>query len=72
MRTDFDHIISRKQLELPAALRILCEEFITAISGTNSLWKSQGRILKVVPYGSHARGDLVEDPFGGYESDYDL
>ncbi len=31
-----------------------------------------GRILKVILYGSYARGDWVDDPIGGYQSDYDI
>ncbi len=32
----------------------------------------RGRILKVILYGSYARGDWVDDPIGGYQSDYDI
>ena len=35
-------------------------------------WKKRGRILKVILYGSYARGDWVDDPKGGYRSDYDI
>jgi predicted nucleotidyltransferase len=31
-----------------------------------------GRLLKIILYGSYARGDWVEDPVGRYFSDYDL
>src|SRR5690606_21198119 len=31
-----------------------------------------GRLLKIVLFGSYARGDWVEDPVGRYFSDYDL
>lgn len=34
--------------------------------------RRQGQILKVVLFGSYARGDWVDDPVGGYKSDYDL
>jgi len=34
--------------------------------------RKQGRILKVILFGSYARGDWVDDPVGGYKSDYDL
>lgn len=72
MRTDLDHLPGRKQQDLHGAVRILFEEFMAAISGTTSTWKKQGRILKVILYGSYARGDWVDDPIGGYRSDYDL
>ena len=31
-----------------------------------------GRLLKIILFGSYARGDWVEDPVGRYFSDYDL
>lgn len=34
--------------------------------------RRQGQILKIVLFGSYARGDWVDDPVGGYKSDYDL
>ncbi|GAA0645305.1 nucleotidyltransferase and HEPN domain-containing protein [Sphingomonas ursincola] len=72
MRTDIDHLPNQKQQELQAAVRILFEEFAAAIGNTTAPWKKQGRILKVILYGSYARGDWVDDPVGGYKSDYDL
>lgn len=72
MRNDIDHLPGQKQQELQAAVRILFEEFTAAIGNTTAPWKKQGRILKVILYGSYARGDWVEDPVGGYKSDYDL
>jgi predicted nucleotidyltransferase/HEPN domain-containing protein len=72
MRTDMDHLPGQKQQELQAAVRILFEEFAVAIGNTTAPWKKQGRILKVILYGSYARGDWVDDPVGGYKSDYDL
>jgi predicted nucleotidyltransferase/HEPN domain-containing protein len=72
MRTDLDHLPGRKQQELKVAVRILFEEFAAAISVTTAPWKKRGRILKIVLYGSHARGDWVDDPIGGYKSDFDL
>lgn len=72
MRTDIDHLPGQKQHELQATVRILFEEFTAAIGNTTAPWKKQGRILKVILYGSYARGDWVDDPVGGYKSDYDL
>jgi len=72
MRTDIDHLPGQKQQELQAAVRILFEEFAAAIGNTTAPWKKQGRILKVILYGSYARGDWVDDPVGGYKSDFDL
>jgi predicted nucleotidyltransferase/HEPN domain-containing protein len=38
----------------------------------NQPFTKQARILKLVLYGSYARGDWVDDPVGGYTSDYDI
>ncbi len=37
-------------------------------------WKRQARILKVILYGSYARGGWVDEPHAakGYQSDFDL
>lgn len=52
-------------------VRILFEEFAATIGNATTAWKRQGRILKVILC-SYARGDWVNDPIGGYQSDYDL
>lgn len=72
MRIDLDHLPEQKQQELLAVVRILFEEFTAAIGSTTAAWKKQAKILKVILYGSYARGDWVDDPVGGYKSDYDL
>lgn len=72
MRTDLDHLPAAKQQELHEVVRILFEEFAAAIGETTAPWKKQARILKVILYGSYARGDWVDDPIGGYKSDYDI
>jgi predicted nucleotidyltransferase len=53
-------------------VRVLFEEFEAALKSATQPWKKQGRILKLVLYGSYARGDWVEDHAGGYVSDYDI
>ncbi|KKW89368.1 MULTISPECIES: HEPN domain-containing protein [Sphingobium] len=72
MKTSLDHLPERKQRELGEIRRILFEEFEDTIAGRNAPHRKAGRILKVILYGSHARGDWVEDPVGGYFSDYDV
>ncbi|NNM77749.1 HEPN domain-containing protein [Sphingomonas sp. ID1715] len=72
MRTDLDHLPVAKQRELERVRRILFEEFDDAIRLGTQAWKKQGRILKMILYGSYARGDWIHDPVGGYVSDYDL
>ena len=72
MRTDLDHLPVSKQRELQHIVRVLFEEFEAALRSATQPWKKAGRILKIVLYGSYARGDWVEDPVGGYVSDYDI
>lgn len=72
MRTSLDHLPQSKQRELGHVLRVLFEEFEAAHAMGTSKWKKQARIFKIVLYGSYARGDWVDDPVGGYKSDYDL
>lgn len=72
MKTDLDHLPDRKRRDLDRIVEILFAEFEDATSLATQKWKKQGRILKVILYGSYARGDWVADPVGGYFSDYDL
>ncbi|MEG3143170.1 HEPN domain-containing protein [Sphingomonas sp. RT2P30] len=72
MRDTLDHLPSSKQRELAHVVRVLFEEFAEATARATQPWKKKGRILKVVLYGSYARGDWVDDPVGGYQSDYDI
>jgi predicted nucleotidyltransferase/HEPN domain-containing protein len=72
MPTDLDHLPASKQRELQHVVRVLFEEFEAALKSASQPWKKQGRILKLVLYGSYARGDWVEDQAGGYVSDYDI
>ncbi|HVK82051.1 MAG TPA: nucleotidyltransferase and HEPN domain-containing protein [Verrucomicrobiae bacterium] len=72
MRTGLDHLPQSKQRELADVVRILFEEFEIAHARGNSDWNRKGRIFKIVIYGSYARGDWVDDPVGGYQSDYDI
>ena len=55
-------------------MQILFEEFADATSIATSTWKKQARILKVILYGSYARGGWVDEPHTakGYQSDFDL
>ena len=74
MRTDLDHLPPAKQRELERVVQILFEEFGAATAIATSDWKRQARILKVILYGSYARGGWVDEPHTakGYRSDYDL
>jgi predicted nucleotidyltransferase/HEPN domain-containing protein len=72
MKTDLDHLPGSKQQDLARIVEILFAEFEDATALSTQKWKKQGRILKVILYGSYARGDWVADPVGGYYSDYDI
>ena len=72
MRSGLDHLPEAKRRELARIVEILFSEFEAAIAGGKVEFKRQGQILKVILFGSYARGDWVDDPVGGYVSDYDL
>ena len=74
MRTDLDHLPPAKQRELERVVAILFEEFGEATAIATAAWKRKGRILKIILYGSYARGGWVDEPHTakGYQSDYDL
>ena len=72
MKTDLDHLPQSKRTELEHVVRVLFAEFEDALALATQGWKKQGRIVKIVLYGSHARGDWVADPVGGYFSDFDI
>lgn len=72
MRTGLDHLPQSKQRELGHVVRVLIEEFEAAHAMGTLKWKKAGRVFKIVLYGSYARGDWVDDPVGGYQSDYDI
>lgn len=66
------HLPQTKRDELAFVLQTVFKEFAKKTSFTHSKKLNHGRIVKVVLFGSYARGDWVEDPVGGYYSDYDL
>lgn len=72
MRDDLSHLPQKQQDELVRAVRILMEEFESAIALGTQTWKRGGRILKIILFGSYARNDWVDDPENGYQSDFDL
>jgi predicted nucleotidyltransferase len=64
----------RKQRELTRVLEILHEEFEDALKEGSAEFKKRGRILKIILFGSYAKGGWVDEPFTmkGYRSDFDL
>ncbi|WP_240047611.1 nucleotidyltransferase domain-containing protein [Sphingomonas panacisoli] len=72
MRTDLDHLPEKQQDELRRTVTILREEFDKAIATATQPWKKNGKILKIILFGSYARDDWVDEPENGYQSDFDL
>lgn len=73
MKTDLDNLPPAKQRELERVVQILFEEFGDA-NGQATGNRRLGRILKVILYGSYARGGWVDEPHTakGYQLDFDL
>ena len=73
MRTDLDHLPAAKQRELERIVEILFDEFGQATENATGRRKG-ARILKIILFGSHARGDWVDAPLSAnqYKSDYDI
>lgn len=72
MKNDVDHLPAAQQEELTLATQILMDEFAVATSRATQSWKKNGKVRKIVLFGSYARGDWVDEPENGYQSDYDL
>ena len=75
MNTDIEHLPEKKRRELARIQEILFEEFEAAKGAKTSQHIVKGRILKIVLFGSYARGDWVDEAgktAKGYQSDYDL
>jgi predicted nucleotidyltransferase/HEPN domain-containing protein len=72
VRKDIDHLRPMLQRQLERAVETLRTEFAEAIKGKAWERGKQGRILKIVLYGSMARGTQVTDMRSGYRSDFDL
>lgn len=68
MNPSLDHLPDGKRQELERVLEILFRAFEDATRGKGP--RKQGHILKVLLFGSYARGDWVDDPAGGHKSDY--
>jgi predicted nucleotidyltransferase/HEPN domain-containing protein len=67
-----DHLPANKRRELARVLEIIFFEVEQFRATKLSMKKSDTKILKVILYGSYARGDWMEDRLSGYRSDYDL
>lgn len=74
MRRDLDHLPANKRRELERVLQLIFEEFEDVTACASEARRKAGRILKVILYGSYARGGWVDEPHTakGYKSDFDL
>lgn len=72
MKTSLDHLPAGKRRELTRVVELVREAFAEAVKGRKASRFKNGRLLKIILFGSYARGDWVEDPVGRYFSDYDI
>lgn len=72
MRTDIDHLPITQQGELARVRQTLMDEFATAIAGATQPWKKNGKVQKIVLFGSYSRDDWVDEAANGYQSDFDI
>jgi len=72
MKSDIDHLPTVQQDELERVQRILMAEFAEAIAKATTSSRRNGKILKIILFGSYARTDWVDEPANGYQSDFDL
>lgn len=72
MRTDLDHLPERQQQELDRVREILLEEFDKAVAHRTQPHRREGKVYKIILFGSYARDDWVDEPDNGYQSDFDL
>ena len=74
MKSSLEHLPEKKQRELARVVEIIHEEFADTLAGSSATFKTRGRILKIILFGSYARGTFVDEPhtMKGYRSDYDI
>ncbi|MGK9264995.1 nucleotidyltransferase and HEPN domain-containing protein [Sinorhizobium meliloti] len=74
MRSSLEHLPEKKQRELARVVEIIHEEFADALKGGTADFKKRGRVVKIILFGSYARGTWVDEPhtMKGYRSDYDI
>ncbi|HTN60535.1 MAG TPA: nucleotidyltransferase and HEPN domain-containing protein [Devosia sp.] len=74
MKMSLDYLPESKQRSVARIVEILHEEFEDALKEAKSENKRRGRILKIILFGSYARGTWVDEPhtMKGYRSDFDV
>lgn len=74
MKISLDHLPETKQRNIARIVEIIHEEFDDTLKEAKSEAKRRGRILKIILFGSYAKGAWVDEPhtMKGYRSDYDI
>lgn len=71
LRAKLPHLAPKRVRELQLITQILLEEFAKT-QKFKMLWNKNGRVLKIILYGSTARGTRQDDPANDFASDYDI
>jgi predicted nucleotidyltransferase/HEPN domain-containing protein len=72
MKRSLDHLPEGKCREIELIVGVIREGFAKAVAHRTQPRFRTGKLLKIILFGSYARGDWVDDPIGRYHSDYDL
>uniref|UniRef100_B0T9B9 HEPN domain protein n=1 Tax=Caulobacter sp. (strain K31) TaxID=366602 RepID=B0T9B9_CAUSK len=72
MKSNLEHLPSVQQDELERITGLLLRGFEAATAGGTQPWRRGAKVLKIILFGSYARGDFVDEPQNGYLSDFDL
>ncbi|WP_168073935.1 HEPN domain-containing protein [Caulobacter sp. SSI4214] len=72
MKQSLDHLPAGKRRELEFVVDSLRAAFAGALAHRTMPRFRNGKLLKIILFGSYARGDWVEDPVGRYFSDFDI
>lgn len=71
MKTDLNHLPKPKQDDIRYIVNVLLDE-VEQVTSFATGKKKHSRVMLIILFGSYARGSWVDDPEGGYFSDYDL
>ncbi|MFL6731315.1 MAG: nucleotidyltransferase domain-containing protein, partial [Sphingomicrobium sp.] len=72
MKTGLEHLPEGKLRELEFVVQAIRDGFDFAVARRTMPRLRSAKLLKIILFGSYARGDWVEDPIGRYFSDFDL
>ena len=72
MKSSLENLPEGKRRELAHVVSLIRDGFAEAIAHRTMERFRNGKILKIILFGSYARGDWVDDPVGRYFSDFDL